>query len=127
VRQARAKMQPYDSRAGVLRLGHLKVVHGYFSGIGAARRHGITYRNVLFGHTHSVDCVAVECDDGPAEARGIGCTCKIDMSYNQHMPAKLRHANAWCYGMLFSDGTYQLFQAKKINGSFYAAQSIKEF
>jgi hypothetical protein len=48
------------------------------------------------------------------------------MSYNQHMPGKLRHNNAWCYGFLFEDGTYQLFQAKKLNGRFYAATTIKE-
>jgi 3',5'-cyclic AMP phosphodiesterase CpdA len=127
VKKARANMLPYDARLGVLRLGNLKTVHGYFSGVGAARRHGFTYGNCLFGHVHSTDSSPVESIDGPAEARGIGCCCKIDMSYNQHMPAKLRHVNAWCYGMLFPDDTYQLFQAKKINGSFYAAQSIKEF
>jgi hypothetical protein len=127
VKRAQATMLPYDSRHGVLRLGSLKVVHGYFAGVGAARRHGITYGNVLFGHIHSTDSSPVESADGPAEARGIGCCCKIDMGYNQHMPAKLRHVNAWCYGMLFSDGSYQLFQAKKINGRFYAAESIKEF
>ena len=127
VKQAGATMLPYDARHGVLRVGHLKVVHGYFSGLGAARRHAITYRNCLFGHVHSTDSAPVESDDGPAEARGIGCCCKIDMSYNQHMPAKLRHDNAWVYGVLFPDGTYQLFQAKKIKGRFYAAQAIREY
>lgn len=125
--RCKAAMLPYDSRLGVLRLGHLKVVHGYFAGIGAARRHAIAWRHVLFGHTHNTDVSAVECDDGPAEARGIGCCCKIDMGYNQHQPAKLRHVNAWCYGHLFDDGTYQLFQAKKIAGRFYAATEVKQF
>jgi hypothetical protein len=127
VRKSRATMLPYDARLGVLRLGHLKVIHGYFAGLGAARRHAITYRNCIFGHTHGTDSAPVECDDGPAEARGIGCCCKLDMAYNQHQPAKLRHTNAWCYGYLFDDGTYQLFQATKIDGSFYAATDIKKF
>jgi hypothetical protein len=126
VKQCKAKMLPYDARHGVLRLGHLKVVHGYFAGLGAARRHGITYGNCHFGHCHTVDSSPVECADGPAEARGLGCCCKIDMSYNQHMPSKLRHVNAFSYGWLFDDGSYQLFQAKKINGSFYAATDIKK-
>ena len=127
VAQAKARMLPYDSRFGVLRLGHLRVVHGYFAGLGAARRHSIAYGNCIFGHTHSTDSAPVESIDGPAEARGIGCTCKIDMGYNQHMVGKLRHDNAWCYGVLFDDGTYQLFQAKKIGGSFYAAQGIAKY
>jgi hypothetical protein len=125
--QAKAHMLPHDSRLGVLKLGHLRVIHGFFAGIGAARRHGIAYGNCLFGHTHATDSAPVESIDGPAEARGIGCCCKIDMGYNAHMVGKLRHDNAWCYGVLFDDGTYQLFQAKKIGGSFYAAQSIARY
>jgi hypothetical protein len=49
------------------------------------------------------------------------------MGYNAHMVSKLRHDNAWCYGVLFDDGTYQLFQSKKIGGSFYAAESIRKY
>lgn len=126
VAQARAKMLPYDSRHGVLKLGRLRVIHGYFAGIGAARRHAIAYGNCLFGHTHATDSAPVESVDGPAEARGVGCCCKVDMGYNQHLVGKLRHDNAFCYGVLFEDGTYQLFQTKKINGSFYAATQIKK-
>lgn len=125
VAQAKVKMLPYDSRHGVLRLGHLRVIHGFFAGMGAARRHSIAYGNCLFGHTHATDSAPVESIEGPAEARGIGCCCKIDMSYNQHLVGKLRHDNAFAYGLLFPDGTYQLFQAKKINGRFYAATEIK--
>ena len=55
VKQANAQMLPYDSRHGVLRLGHLKVIHGFFAGMGAARRHSIAYGNCLFGHTHATD------------------------------------------------------------------------
>jgi hypothetical protein len=127
VKQANAAMLPYDSRHGVLRLGHLKVIHGFFAGMGAARRHSIAYGNCLFGHTHATDSAPVEHIDGPAEARGIGCCCKIDMAYNQHSVNKLRHDNAFCYGVLFPNGTYQLFQAKKIGSSFYAAKDIQAY
>jgi predicted phosphodiesterase len=121
----RAKMLPYDSRAGVLRLGSLKVIHGYAAGIGAARKHAIVYRNCLFGHTHNCDVAGAESDEGVSEARGIGACCKLDMGYNAHQTGKLRHQNAFCYGLLFSDGTYQLNQAKKIDGRFYVASDFR--
>jgi predicted phosphodiesterase len=127
VRKCRARMLPYDSRHGVLTMGHLRIIHGFFAGANAARRHSIAYGNCLFGHTHATDSAPVESVEGPAEARGIGCCCRIDMSYNSHYVAKLRHDNAWCYGMLFPDGTYQLFQSKKIKGRFYAAQAIATY
>lgn len=127
VGKCRAQMLPYDARLGVLRIGELKVVHGYAVGINAARRHAITYRNCLFGHTHNTDVAGVETDHGIAEARGIGASCKIDMAWNSHMLAKLRHQNAFCYGLAFDNGTYQLNQAKKIDGKFHISSEFKTY
>jgi hypothetical protein len=127
VAQSHATMLPHDSRLGVLRMGRIKVIHGFFAGVGAARKHGMVYGNCLFGHTHAVDLAPMESIDNPIESRGIGCCCKVDMDYNQHSANKLRHDNAWCYGLLFPDGSYQLFQTKKVNGSFYAAENIKQY
>lgn len=123
----RVEMLPYDSRHGVLRLGELKVIHGYAAGIGAARKHAIVFRNCIFGHTHNCDVAGAETDAGIAEARGIGACCKTDMPYNSHMIAKLRHQNAFCYGLLFDDGTYQLNQTKKINGRFHISSDFKSY
>jgi predicted phosphodiesterase len=125
VAKSRARMLPYDSRIGVLKLGALKVIHGYAAGIGAARKHAIVYRNVLFGHTHNCDVAGAESDEGVSEARGIGACCRLDMPYNAHQTGKLRHQNAFCYGLLFEDGTYQLNQAKKIDGRFYVASDFR--
>ena len=123
--KSRARMLPYDSRLGVLKLGALKVIHGYAAGIGAARKHAIVYRNCLFGHTHNCDVAGAESDEGVSEARGIGACCKLDMPYNAHQTGKLRHQNAFCYGLLFEDGTYQINQAKKIDGRFYVASDFR--
>jgi hypothetical protein len=125
VAKSRAKMLPYDSRIGVLKLGALKVIHGYAAGIGAARKHAIVYRNCLFGHTHNCDVAGAESDEGVSEARGIGACCRLDMPYNAHQTGKLRHQNAFCYGLLFEDGTYQINQAKKIDGRFYVASDFR--
>lgn len=118
---------PYDSRLGVLRLGNLKMVHGYSVGVGAASRMARAYGNVIFGHNHTVEVAAVDSDEGPKEARCIGCVCKTDMPYNAHQLNKLRHSNGFAYGFLLPGGDYQLFQARKINGRFYAASEILTF
>jgi hypothetical protein len=125
MKASRANMLPYDSRLGVLRLGALSVIHGYAAGISAARKHAIVYRNCVFGHTHNCDVAACESAEGIAEARGIGACCKLDMGYNAHLTGKLRHQNAFCYGLIFNNGTYQLNQAKKINGRFYVASDFR--
>ncbi len=119
------KILPYDSRFGVLDIGHMRVIHGYACGIGAATKHARVYGNCFYGHTHEMSVAPVENLDGPAEARGIGCLCKIDMGYNSAQTNKLRHQNGWVYGLLFDDGTYQAFQAKRIKDSFHVATNFK--
>lgn len=121
------KMLPYDSRLGVLKLGNLKMVHGYAAGVGAAAKMARAYGNVIFGHVHTIEVAAVDSDDGPKEARCIGACCQLDMPYNAHKLGKLRHANGFAYGYLFDNGDYQLFQTRKIDGHFYAATDIKTY
>lgn len=127
VRKFKAKMLPYDARHGVLEIGKLKIVHGYAHGIGAPAKMARAYGSCLYGHVHSMAVVPVENNTGPSLAMGMGCICQIDMPYNQHQMNKLIHQNGWVYGMIFEDGTYQAFQAKRINGRFACATEIKSF
>ena len=126
-KKCRCTAFPYDSRLGVLRIGNLKFIHGYSCGIGATAKHARVYGNVIHGHTHVIECVAVESDLGSKEARAIGAMCRIDMPYNARQMNKLRHANGFAYGFLFDSGDYQIFQARKIDGRFYAATDIRTF
>lgn len=126
-RQCRAKVFPYDSRHGVLQLGKLNCIHGYASGANAVQKMARVYGHVLMGHIHTIETVAVENLHGPCEARSIGALCKLDQPYNARQTNKLRHSQGWCYGYLFSDGSYQLFQTRNIDGNFYAAHNIKAY
>jgi len=126
VKRSNAKMLPYDARHGVLELGKLTVIHGYHAGAGACRQHANIYNNCIFGHVHTIESASVASRE-PAEARSIGCLCRLDMEYARKHTGVLRWGNGWAYGLLFPDGTYQLFQTRKINNKFYAADSIKSF
>ena len=122
----RAKMLPYDARHGVLKLGHLTVIHGYHAGVGAAQAHARVYGNCVFGHTHSIEVNAIASLE-PEEARGIGCLCKRDMPYINSKTGKLRWAQGWAYGLLFDDGTYHLEQARKIKDRFICANNFSHY
>ncbi len=123
----RVKTFPYDARLGVLRLGKMQVIHGYKSGINATRQHATIYRNVIHGHDHAQGIVPVENLDGPALAMGTGCMCVIDMPYNSRQCNKLRHQQGWVYGVLYDDGTYQAFQAKRVGDNFALATDVKDY
>lgn len=126
VNRCGAKMLPYDAALGVLQLGGLRVIHGYHAGASACRAHAHVYQNCIFGHVHTIESSAVASLD-PAEARSIGCLCIRDMDYCNRQTAKLRWGQGWAYGLLFEDGSYQLFQARKINGTFTVATEVKTF
>lgn len=123
--KCQAKMLPYDAARGILELGQLKILHGYHSGVGACRQHANVYGNCLFGHVHTIESAPVARLE-PAEARSIGCLCKRDMDYVNAKTGKLRWGQGWAYGLLFPDGSYQLFQTRKIQGKFYYASEIRE-
>jgi hypothetical protein len=128
MRRCKAHALPYDARRGVLQIGHLKCIHGYAAGEGATAKHARTYGCVIHGHTHVIDVTAVPSDDAmPREARAIGALCQLDMPYNAHLIGKLRHSNGFAYGFLFPGGDYQIFQARKIDDHFYAAQTIATY
>lgn len=125
-RQNRCEVLPYDSRFGVLKIGHLKMIHGYHHGVGAVRQTALVYGgNTVMGHIHSVETVAVPSLDGPAEARCIGTLSDLNPGYASRTTGKLRHSQGWAYGQINPDGTYSLFQVRNINGKFTYATDLK--
>jgi predicted phosphodiesterase len=119
MRKTRTRMLPYDSALGVLKLGELRVVHGYHTGAGATRSHANVYGNVIFGHVHTIESSAIPSLE-PCEARSIGCLCIRDMDYCNAKTAKLRWGQGWASGILHEDGTYTLNQVRRIQGAFHA-------
>jgi predicted phosphodiesterase len=126
VKKCRAKMLPYDSDLGVLKLGKLSVLHGFHAGVSACRTHAAIYGSCLHGHIHSIEVASVASRE-PVEARSIGCMCVRDMDYVNKKTGKLKWAQGWAYGLLYPDGNYMLFQTRNIGGQFYGASEIKTY
>lgn len=125
-RSHNATLWPYDARDGVLRIGHLKVVHGFHVGINACSTHARIYGNVVFGHIHSIESFQTPGLE-QREARSIGCLCKLDQKYVNNKTAKLRWSHGWAYGWLFNDGSYQIHQARSVEGRFYVSTKIEVY
>lgn len=121
-----ARIWDYDARTGVLDLGHLKIIHGFHTGVSACAAHARVYGNVVFGHTHGIASYQVPGLD-QKEARNIGCLCDLNPDYVNRKTGKLAWGHGWAFGWLFSDGTYQINQARNIEGKFYASTEIKEY
>jgi hypothetical protein len=121
-----AKLLPYDSRLGVYHLGHLKVIHGFHTGVSACATHSRIYGNVVFGHCHSIESYQTP-GLKPQEARCIGCLCDLNPGYANRKTGKLRWSHGWVYGWVEDDGSYSIFQVRGINGKFRAPTNIKTY
>ena len=120
------RMLPYHKRLGVLRLGHLKMIHGFHCGLLAAKHAANIYGSVLMGHGHAVDHYSIPGLE-PRVGRMVGCGCQLDMDYNERQPNTLRQSHGFAYGFLFAGGTYQVQQAQEINGHWMMATEFKEY
>jgi predicted phosphodiesterase len=119
-------MYPYDKRAGVMRMGHLHLLHGYHSGIYAARLAAQVYGNVCMGHTHNIDAISI-----PGLERrvghSVGCLCQLSQDYNRAQANTLRQSHGFAYGLTFPNGEFLFFQAQTINGTWYFPSEFREY
>ncbi len=118
LKKMRCAMLPYDKRAGVYRIGHLKVLHGFSSGVYASRVHALIYGSCLFGHTHAIDEHAIPGLERRV-ARNIGGLCQLSMTYNARHLNTLKQANGFAYGIVHErTGEFRVFQAEEISGQW---------
>ena len=108
---------PYDKRKGVYALGNLKVIHGYNTGITAARQAAMAYGSVIMGHVHANDFFSVPSLE-PRRGWAIGCQCRLDMDYNRGQLNTLRQSHGFAYGLVYPSGSFRLWQAEEIGGQW---------
>ncbi len=116
----RCPVLPYDKRLGVLKIGHLKFLHGFGGGgVNSARDHARSYGSCLIGHIHAVDEASVAGLDRRV-CRSVGALCNLDMHYNARMVGSLRHAQGFGYGVIDEKtGEYSVHQAERIGDRFF--------
>jgi predicted phosphodiesterase len=123
-RKLKTKVLPYDKSKGILRIGKLKVAHGFFDGQNAARQMAQAYGSILFGHGHAIDVASSPSDERRA-ARMIGCLCQLRFQYNRTHVGSLRQAHGWAYGVMLPNGTYHAFQVEIIGNEMVVADGFR--
>jgi hypothetical protein len=125
-RTQKTTMLPYHKRHGVLQIGHLKMLHGFYGGIYASRQTATVYGSCLFGHIHCIDEHAIAGLERRV-ARAVGALCELDLDYNSRQPNTLRQAHGWAYGILNEKtGNYFVTQAEEIDGVWMLPTEFKQ-
>lgn len=114
----KCQMLPYHKMLGVYMLGNKAALHGFHSGINAARQTALIYGDSLFGHVHAVETATIP-GLRRRVARSVGCLCLLDLPYASRTPSTLRQGHGFPYGLLDDrTGETQTFQAEPINGKW---------
>lgn len=117
---------PWDKRHGIVRIGNLKCLHGFTSGVGAARKMAQVYGSCIFGHGHGIQMASIEGLD-ERTARMAGCLCKLDLDYVSASLGSLMWRHGWVYGIVnMKTGNYEAFQAQEIEGKFVTLTGMRE-
>lgn len=103
---------PYGKRHGVYQLGNFRVIHGYHSGMYAARQAAALYGNVIMGHVHTPGYYRTPHIDG-ATGYTSGSLCQLEMDYNAAHPNTLRQGHGWIYGVVTPAGQTIPYAATK--------------
>lgn len=120
------QMLPYDKRQGVLRLGHLKIIHGFACGVYSARQTALVYGSTLFGHIHCIDEHSIPGLERRV-ARACGCLCKLNMDYSSRQPNTLRQAHGFAYGVINDEtGDFWVWQGEEIDGKWMLPSDFTE-
>ena len=117
---------PYHKRNGVYALGDLNVLHGYHSGMYAARSAASVYGNCVMGHVHTNDYYSAAALS-PRAGRACGGLVRLDMDYNRGQANTLRQGHGWAYGIYHADGSTTVWQAMSLNGAWYLPSEMKKY
>lgn len=119
-RRINCKMYPYDVEKGVLRMGKLTFLHGYYHGITATKRHAETFSQpgglVVHGHIHSLQMHTIPRVGGGAGI-SAGCLATTRMEWNKAKVNRLAHECGWVYGE-FSNKGWVAYMAKKVEDTW---------
>ncbi len=111
LKEMKIPLIPYHPRHGILKFGHLKVLHGFYATEYMAKKTAVTYGTCVFGHTHRFQTFqskeAFETHCGFA----IGLMGQIDQPYaNDRAP--MGWTNGFCFGYLHKNGYFDLYPVR---------------
>jgi UDP-2,3-diacylglucosamine pyrophosphatase LpxH len=120
-RKLKCKILPYNVDKGVLELGIMTFVHGYFHGaVSACKQHALTFSKqggcCVHGHIHSIQQFSVPRHKGGA-ALSAGCLTKTEMGWNRAKVNRLAHETGWAFGY-YSNKSWAVYTVRKFDGEW---------
>ncbi len=111
------KFFPYHKKKGVLSLGKLKVLHGFWCNQYAARSHADAYGCCVHFHTHRFQTFTPKKAFESHTGFNIGCMCRLDLPYKEE-----DGPDGWMQGFAFAyihkNGHFNLYDVRVVGNVF---------
>jgi UDP-2,3-diacylglucosamine pyrophosphatase LpxH len=119
-RAMKCKIFPYDVDKGILSLGKINFVHGFYHGVTATKRHAETFGKqggaVVHGHIHSFQFASIP-KMGGCTGISAGCLATTAMDWNRAKVNRLAHEAGWVYGF-YSNKSWAIYPVRRFDGKF---------
>lgn len=111
----RIKLLPYHPQKGVLEIGKLKILHGFFANEYMAKKTAMIYGTCVFGHAHRFQTFQPKQAFYSRVGMAIGMLGSIHPSWIEHR-APMGWAQGFAFGYLHRNGTFDLYPVRIIDG-----------
>lgn len=102
---------PYHPIKGVLRIGHLKVLHGFYTNEYVASKTARTYGTCVFGHAHRFQTFWPKAAFNSHVGYAIGMLGNLEQSWAMDR-APMGWAQGFAFGYLHRSGWYDLYPVR---------------
>lgn len=109
------KLLPYHPRRGILKIGELKVLHGFFTNEYMAKKTASIYGTCVFGHAHRFQTFQSKQAFYDRVGFSIGMLGKTTPSWIEHR-APMGWAQGFAFGYLHRGGLFDLYPVRIIDG-----------
>jgi len=111
----RIKLLPYHPEKGVLKIGELKILHGFFANEYMAKKTAMIYGTCVFGHAHRFQTFQSKQAFYDRVGFAIGMLGQVRPSWVEHR-APLGWAQGFAFGYLHRNGHFDLYPVRIIDG-----------
>ena len=115
LKRLKITLLPYNPRTGILRIGHLKVLHGFYANEYVAKKTAIIYGSCVFGHCHRFQTHQPKAAFEDSVGEAIGMLGRLDQSWVDDK-APMGWAQGFAFGYLHRNGYYDLYSVRVLEG-----------
>ncbi len=105
------KFLPWHPIKGVLEIGKLKILHGFYANEYVAAKTARTYGTCVFGHAHRFQTFWPKAAFNNHVGYSIGMLGRLDQTYTESRPP-MGWAQGFAFGYIHRSGWFDLYQAR---------------